>query len=48
MIEGSLADGGGTAYVCGSNGFVEAATELIMAAGLAPAQIRTERFGPTG
>ena len=48
MIEGALADGADTAFVCGSNGFVEAATDLVMAAGLGAAQIRTERFGPTG
>jgi ferredoxin-NADP reductase len=38
----------GTAFVCGSNGFVESAAELLLAAGFAPASIRTERFGPTG
>ena len=48
LVEDALADGAGTAFVCGSNGFVEAATELVMAAGLEPAQIMTERFGPTG
>jgi len=48
LVEDALADGAATAYVCGSNGFVEAAAELVMAAGLEPAQIRTERFGPTG
>ena len=37
-----------TAFVCGSNGFVEAASELLLGAGVAPARIRTERFGPTG
>jgi ferredoxin-NADP reductase len=37
-----------TAFVCGSNGFVEAATRLLLAAGCAPDRIRTERFGPTG
>ncbi len=36
------------AFVCGSNGFVEAATGLLLAAGSDPRQIRTERFGPTG
>jgi ferredoxin-NADP reductase len=35
------------AFVCGSDGFVEAASGLIMQAGLTPRQIRTERFGPT-
>ena len=37
-----------TAYVCGSNGFVEAASGLLLDAGLKPDWIRTERFGPTG
>jgi len=37
-----------TAYVCGSNGFVESATALLLDAGLAPERIRTERFGPSG
>ena len=38
----------GTAFVCGSNGFVEAAAELLLQAGFEPHQVRTERFGPTG
>ena len=38
----------GLAFVCGSNGFVEAATGLLMDAGYGAGQIRTERFGPTG
>jgi ferredoxin-NADP reductase len=38
----------GIAFVCGSDGFVEAATRLILEAGFDPAQVRTERFGPTG
>ena len=33
---------------CGSNGFVETASELVLAAGFEPGQVRTERFGPTG
>jgi ferredoxin-NADP reductase len=36
------------AFICGSNGFVEAAGRLAMEAGLDARQIRTERFGPTG
>lgn len=35
-------------YVCGPNGFVESASQLLLALGHAPAMIRTERFGPTG
>jgi ferredoxin-NADP reductase len=36
------------AFVCGSNGFVEAATQLLLDHGVEPERIRTERFGPTG
>jgi ferredoxin-NADP reductase len=36
------------AFVCGSNGFVEAATRLLIESGCDAARIRTERFGPTG
>lgn len=38
----------GTAFVCGSNAFVEAAGDLLVAAGFDEAAILTERFGPTG
>jgi ferredoxin-NADP reductase len=38
----------GIAFVCGSNGFVESATELLLESGFQPRRIRTERFGPTG
>jgi ferredoxin-NADP reductase len=34
-------------FVCGPDGFVEAASALLVAAGYAPATIKTERFGPT-
>jgi ferredoxin-NADP reductase len=37
-----------TTFICGSNGFVEAAARLLMDAGCPAARIRTERFGPTG
>jgi ferredoxin-NADP reductase len=47
-LVGAVAGGAMTAYVCGSNGFVESATALLLDAGLQPAWIRTERFGPTG
>jgi len=46
-----LAIGGiepGTAFICGSNGFVESAAELAMEAGFPAGRIRTERFGPSG
>ncbi|MDQ6724880.1 MAG: ferredoxin reductase [Actinomycetota bacterium] len=38
---------GATAYVCGSSGFADAATRLLTAAGVAPTDIRVERFGPS-
>jgi ferredoxin-NADP reductase len=45
---GEAAAGAMTAYVCGSNGFVEAAAGLLLDAGMRPEWIRTERFGATG
>ena len=44
----SIAYDSGPAFVCGSNPFVEAASELLLGAGYEPERIRTERFGPTG
>ncbi len=41
------AEGAEIAFVCGSNGFVEAASRLLLKGGLDPGRIRTERFGPT-
>ena len=38
----------GTVFICGSNGFVESASELAEGAGFRPESIRTERFGPSG
>jgi ferredoxin-NADP reductase len=35
-------------FVCGTNGFVESAVELVLAEGVDPRQVRTERFGPSG
>ena len=46
IAEGGIDDGFG--FVCGSNGFVETGSQLLMDAGFDPQQIRTERFGPTG
>jgi ferredoxin-NADP reductase len=43
-----LADASGIAFVCGSDGFVESASQLLLGNGFEPAQVRTERFGPTG
>jgi ferredoxin-NADP reductase len=45
---GDSGAGMGTAFVCGSNGFVESASRLLLEAGFDPERIRTERFGPTG
>ena len=44
----ALLHGDETAYVCGSNGFVEAASTLLASSGVEPANIRIERFGPSG
>jgi ferredoxin-NADP reductase len=35
-------------FVCGPTGFVEAAADLLVAAGHDPRAIKTERFGPSG
>ena len=37
-----------TAYVCGSSGFADHATALLLDAGFEAGDIRVERFGPTG
>ena len=37
-----------TAYVCGSSGFADHASHLLVKLGLPIGQIRVERFGPTG
>jgi ferredoxin-NADP reductase len=42
------AAGAQLAFVCGSNGFVETASGLLLELGMEPTSIRTERFGPTG
>lgn len=47
LIEGAGVDSG-TAFACGSDGFVEAATGLLLGVGFEPRDIRTERFGRTG
>ncbi|MEU2348145.1 FAD-binding oxidoreductase [Modestobacter sp. NPDC049651] len=36
-----------TAYVCGSAGFAEAASQLLVGMGVDPGVIRVERFGPS-
>jgi len=43
-----LVDRAQTVYVCGTSGFADAATELVVAAGIPADRIRVERFGPTG
>ncbi len=35
-------------YICGSTGFVERAAAMLLLLGHPPANIRTERFGPSG
>jgi ferredoxin-NADP reductase len=35
-------------YVCGPTSFVETVADALVQAGHEPAQIRTERFGPSG
>jgi ferredoxin-NADP reductase len=37
----------GPCFVCGSEAFAEAATDLLMATGVEAGRIRVERFGPT-
>ena len=39
---------GATAYVCGSESFSEAATDLLMSSGVPAARARIEKFGPSG
>ena len=36
------------AFVCGPTGFVESVASALVESGLAPARVKTERFGPTG
>jgi ferredoxin-NADP reductase len=43
-----LIEPGQTAYVCGSGPFAEAAGQLLVELGLDPADVRVERFGPSG
>ncbi|MDP9074367.1 MAG: oxidoreductase, partial [Actinomycetota bacterium] len=37
-----------TVYVCGSTGFAEAASRLLVGLGVEVPRIRVERFGPSG
>ncbi|HYH30391.1 MAG TPA: ferredoxin reductase [Pseudonocardia sp.] len=43
-----LVRGGETAFVCGSTGFADAATAVLVEAGVPVENIRVERFGPSG
>jgi ferredoxin-NADP reductase len=45
---GEHIDSGATVYVCGSNGFADAATDMVQTLGVTTDRIRVERFGPTG
>jgi len=49
-VQSLLAGLGGAAdsFVCGGDGFVEAASTLLVQAGQPREAIHTERFGPTG
>lgn len=49
-VQEAVADLGGDvhSFVCGPDGFVEAAAALLLKAGRPGESIRTERFGPTG
>jgi ferredoxin-NADP reductase len=38
----------GPAFICGTNGFVETASSLLLETGYPAGRIRTERFGPSG
>jgi ferredoxin-NADP reductase len=38
---------GATAYVCGSSGFADSASDLLVGLGFPVERIRVERFGPT-
>jgi len=47
LIAGAAA-GASIVFVCGSHGFVESASDLLLEHGVDRERIRTERFGPTG
>jgi len=44
----AVSGAGATAYVCGSPGFCDAATDVLLASDWTADQIRVERFGPSG
>jgi ferredoxin-NADP reductase len=43
-----VGNGHDAAYVCGSAGFAEAASRLLVDLGVPAQHVRVERFGPTG
>jgi ferredoxin-NADP reductase len=45
---GPYVDPDATYFVCGSAGFAESASELLMSLGVRPGAVRVERFGPSG
>jgi ferredoxin-NADP reductase len=45
LVDGLSADL--TAYVCGSSGFAEAASQLLVELGIPAGSVRVERYGPT-
>jgi len=45
-VKPAIRDGAGV-YVCGSSGFADAATDLLVGNGVDASVIRVERFGPT-
>jgi ferredoxin-NADP reductase len=47
-VAASALTGEATCFVCGSAAFAEAASELLVSAGVAAGRIRVERFGPSG
>jgi ferredoxin-NADP reductase len=44
----ALVCGDEVVYICGSSGFADAASEIVMNLGVREDRIRIERFGPTG
>jgi ferredoxin-NADP reductase len=48
MIADVTPGAGARAYVCGPTSYVERANDLLVAGGHDPAEIHSERFGPTG
>jgi ferredoxin-NADP reductase len=40
--------GAADVFVCGSAGFADAASNLLLDLGVPAADVRVERFGPTG